>query len=291
MSFTYNGTAVQGVTYNGTAVQSITYNGVEVWSAIPSDLSKATPAQIKRAVQQGIAANLWDVGDKVGIVLNGTVGKLTFSNQTFYAFILGFDHNKDKESGGSRNVHFVFGKTADNVDICFVDSNYANWSTDANCFHHHTSNTNTNGWKGSDLRTMCNAFLSCMPAEWQAVIGSSTKYSDNHGGGSDTAGYVTATQDKLFLLAEWEIFGVREEANSAEKNYQQQYAYYKNSNSKIRYKHNNTSFTADIALRSVMSNSREYFCCANSNRRNGSLYIHVMDASFCQGFAPAFAIF
>ena len=32
MSFTYNGTDVQGVTYNGTNVQSITYNGVEVWS-------------------------------------------------------------------------------------------------------------------------------------------------------------------------------------------------------------------------------------------------------------------
>lgn len=34
-----------------------------------------------------------------------------------------------------------------------------------------------------------------------------TKYSDNTGGGSDSAGYVTSTVDYLFLLAEFEYHG------------------------------------------------------------------------------------
>ena len=37
----------------------------------------------------GIAKNLWSVGDKVGIQLNGTVGSLAI-NGKYYAFILAF---------------------------------------------------------------------------------------------------------------------------------------------------------------------------------------------------------
>lgn len=288
MSFTYNGTEVQGVTYNGAEVQSITYNGVEVWSAVPSDLSKATPAQIKQAVQKGIAANLWDVGDKIGIVLNGTVGKLTFNNETFYASILGFDHNKDVESGGNHNVHFIFGKTADNVDICFVDSGYRSRQSGANYFHHHTSDTNRKGWSESDLRTICSAFLSSMPAEWQAVIGSSTKYSDNVGNGYSADINVTATQDKVFLLAEFEVFGVRSQANSAEQNYQQQYDYYKNGNSKKRYKHNDTSTSATWWLRSPIVALNDSFCSVEANYSESPSHSEGI-RSF--GFAPGFAIF
>jgi hypothetical protein len=124
-----------------------------------------------------------------------------------------------------------------------------------------------------------------MPAEWQAVIGSSTKYSDNHGGGSNTASYVTATQDKVFLLAEWEIFGARTYANSAEKNYQQQYDYYKNGNSKIRYKHNSTSSLAYWYLRSASVTAATYFCVVLDS---GNVYSGV---SSSEGFAPGFAIF
>lgn len=52
-----------------------------------------------------------------------------------------------------------------------------------------------------------------------------TKYSDNSGGGSDNASYVTATTQKIFLLAEFEVHGTRYYANSAERNYQKQYDY------------------------------------------------------------------
>ena len=67
---------------------------------------------------------------------------------------------------------------------------------------------------------LSGSFIAALPADLRKVMKGVTKYSDNTGGGSDTASYVTATTDYLWLLAEWEVFGAREETNSAEKNYQ-----------------------------------------------------------------------
>ena len=59
-------------------------------------LGNNTPEQIRAAAQSGQAANYWSVGDMIGIPLFGTVGSLSL-NATYYAFILGFDHNSDVE--------------------------------------------------------------------------------------------------------------------------------------------------------------------------------------------------
>ena len=84
-----------------------------------------------------------------------------------------------------------------------------------------TSNTNSGGWKNSHMmKTICPAFLNALPSAWRNAIKNCTKYSDNTGGGNDTASYVTATTQKIFLLAEFEGHGTRYYANSAEKNYQ-----------------------------------------------------------------------
>ena len=87
-----------------------------------------------------------------------------------------------------------------------------------------------------------------------------TKYSDNTGGGSDTASYVTSTTDLLPLLSEFEYHGARYYANSAEKNYQAQYDYYKAGNSKVHYKHNATGTAAYVWCRSVYSSDGSRFC-------------------------------
>lgn len=68
--------------------------------------------------------------------------------------------------------------------------------------------------------------MAALPSDLRAVMQPMTIYTDNTGGGSDNASYVTKTTDYLPLLAEYEIFGTRTYANSAEKNYQAQYAYY-----------------------------------------------------------------
>ena len=62
--------------------------------------------------------------------------------------------------------------------------------------------------------------------------------------------YVTATTDYLFLLAEFEVFGTRYGANSAEQNFQLQYDYYKAGNSRVAYNHTAVSTAVWWWLRS-----------------------------------------
>ena len=101
---------------------------------------------------------------------------------------------------------------------------------------------------------------SALPSDLQAVLKTTTIYSDNTGGGSDTASYVTATQDELYLLAEFEIFGAQRYANSAERNYQQQYAYYVAGNSKVKYRHSSTATAVYWWERSVRAADASFFC-------------------------------
>lgn len=265
---------------NHTAPASKTVS-VTVEMASPT-LADNTPATIKAAAQSGQAANLWSAGDKVPIAVNGTVGSLAI-NGTYYAFILGFNHNSSVEGGNS--IHFQFGKNASGTDIAFVDSSY-NSTGSSSAFRMNTSNTNSGGWNGSYMRkTICPAFLAALPTEWQNVIVACTKYSDNTGGGSDTASYVTATQDKIWLLGEFEVFGARTGANSAEQNYQKQYDYYKNGNSKIKYKHNDTGSACYWWLRSVNASSTNIFRLVYTS---GISYYY--SAYYSLGFAPGFKV-
>jgi hypothetical protein len=246
-------------------------------------LADNTPATIQAAAKAGTGKSYWAVGDKIGIALSGTVGSLSLSG-TYYAFILGFDHNSSVEGTG---IHFQFGKTSAGVDIAFVDSLYGSYdTTSTNKFKMNTTNTNSGGWKSSTMRTArCAEFLSAMPSAWQSVIASCTKYSDNTGGGSDTASYVTSTSDKIWLLAEYEVFGTRTGANSAEQNYQKQYEYYANGNSKIKYKHSDTGTACIWRLRSVNSTNATSFRYVNTGGGSNNNY-----ACYSYGFAPGLKV-
>ena len=264
-----------------------TINGVDYpiefgpdYSAV---LDENTPDMIAQAAIDGVAPDLWDVGDTIGIALNGTVGALTFSNETYYAFILGFDHNPTIEGHGT--IHFQMAKTAAGVDIAFCDSNYGNTGSSAG-FRMNTSDSNSGGWNGSYMRkTVCPAFLAAMPTAWQNVIAACNKYSDNTGGGSNTASYVTATSDEIFCLSEFEVRGTRRYANSAERNYQKQYDYYKNGNSKVKYTHNATTSACPWWLRSVYETSTNYFCRVSTGGSASS-----GNAYYSLGFAPGFVV-
>ena len=251
-------------------------------ASIPATLADATPEQIQTAARSGNASNVWAVGDTIPITLSGTVGALTLSG-TYYAFIIGFDHNSTVE--GSNTIHFQFGKTADGTDIAFCDSNYNSTGSTAG-FRMNTSNTNSGGWSSSYMRnTILPAFLSAMPSAWQSVIAACTKYSDNTGGGSNTASYVTATYDKIWLLAEWEVFGARTGANSAEQNYQKQYDYYANGNSRVKYRHDATTTAVWWWLRSVAATSTNRVRNVPTSGSNSS-----NNAYNSGGVAPGFVV-
>lgn len=253
---------------------------INVTVSLPdTSLANNTPDIIAAAAKSGQAANYWSVGDKVGIAVNGSFGGLSYNN-TVYAFILGFNHNSSVEGGNS--IHFQFGKTAAGVDIAFVNS-YGSTSTG---FCMNTSNTNSGGWNNSYMRkTICPAFLAALPKAWQNIIAACTKYSDNTGGGSNTASYVTATSDKIWLLSEMEVQGTRSYANSAEANYQKQYDYYRNGNSKVKYQHTATTSACHWWLRSVIASAAYYFCIVGTDGSVGSSGAYP---SF--GFAPGFKV-
>lgn len=249
-------------------------------------LADNTPATIKAAAQSGQAANLWSVGDKVPILVNGLVGSLVI-NDTYYAIILGFNHNSSVEGGNS--IHFQFGKNTSGTDIAFVDAGYDTSFISTNInprFIMNTNSSNSGGWENSYMRkTICAEFLAALPTDWQNVIVSCVKYSDNTGGGNDTASYVTATQDKIWLLGEFEVFGTSSGANSAEQNYQKQYDYYKNGNSKIKYKHNDNGSACNWWLRSVFAITPTHFRYVSTDGRSLNKY-----AQYSLGIAPGFKI-
>lgn len=264
------------------------------WSAnlpaVGTALSDCTPEEIQAVAQAGLAASYFAVGDRVGITLNGRVGLTTFSNETYHAFILGFDHNSDIE--GSNTIHFEIGKSTSGTKITFVDSNYGIFNSTAG-FIMNTTNTNIGGWESSYMRTtICSSFKATMPTAWQNVIAPCTKYTDNSGGGSNTASYVTATSDEIWLLSECEVFGDSSGrngdgyANDAEKNYQKQYDYYKNtaSNSRKR-KHNDTETYSNWFLRSVCVIDSSRWSVVHTGGNPSSGY-----ANTSYGFSPCFIV-
>ena len=279
ISYTYNGT-----TKNCTQAITVT--------AISTTLNANSWATIRAVSDAGQGANYWNVGDTKAITINGKVGNFTFSNLAINVFIIGFNHNAAKE-GGNR-IHFQIGKIG-TTPVALCDSNYGSSGSSAAYFQMNASNTNSGGWNGCSMRKTllgnngtpnsppANSLLAALPADLRAVMKSVTKYSDNTGGGNDTASYVTATTDYLFLLSEFEYHGARSYANSAEKNYQLQYDYYKAGNSKVKYKHADTGTAVGVWCRSVYSSSTYSFCLVHTG---GTPTTDT--ASNSRGVAPGF---
>lgn len=264
-------------------------------SAVLNDNDWAT---IKTVSDKGDGANYWSIGDRKAVTLNGTVGHLTLSNYTTYAFIIGFNHNSSLE--GTNRIHFQLAKTAlsGGTDVCFCDNQYgpdSGWSSPgAGYFVMNASNTNSGGWKSSQMRTnICGTSLSsysgtiiaAIPAALRAVLKSVTKYTDNTGGGSTAASAVTATTDYFFLLSELEVFGSISRANSNEASKQAQYAYYSAGNSKIKYKHNGTSTAAHWCLRSPDASYSSNFVHVYTGGPVGNYA-----ANYSLGFPPGFCV-
>ena len=229
---------------------------------------------IKDVSDAGQATNYWAVGNTKNIKINGKIGNTTFSNYSVDVFILGFNHNSSRE--GNNKIHFMIGKNGTKL-VGLYDSKYgpdAGWpSGGTGSFVMNTSNTNNGGWNNSYMRKtilgnsnsptspLSNSFMAALPADLRAVMKSVTKYTDNTAnGGGNVQGYVTATTDYLWLLAEFEVQGSRTYANSYEQNYQAQYQYFKSGNSKVAYKYNATGTAVYWWLRSADYYYANRFC-------------------------------
>ena len=280
-----NITIAVGAGTNHTAPASQT---VSVTVTLPTTvLNDNSWATIQDVAASGNAANYWSVGDTKNITINGKVGNFTFANLAVQTYIIGFDHNSARE--GTKTIHFLIGKI-DGKEVALCDNQFGNEQASAGYFHMNNSRTNSGGWDGcymnkTLLNGTSNSLLKALPSELQAVIQPVTKYTDNTGGGSNTASYVTGKPCKLFLLAEFEVQGTRSYANSAEQNYQQQYAYFKAGNPKIANRHTAVTSAVWWWLRSPYYNNGNFFCNVSSDGSPSS-YL----ASWSAGVRPGFCV-
>ena len=263
-------------------------------SFVSSTLNNNEWSVIKSVSDAGQGANYWSVGDRKAVTLNGTVGKLTLSNFTTYAFIIGFNHNSSVE--GANRIHFQLAKTAlsGGTDVALCDSSYGSNVSTTGYFSMNSSRTNSGGWASSQMRTnICGTSLTSysgtiiavIPAALRAVLKSVTKYTDNTGNSSTAASAVTATTDYFFLLSEKEVFGSISYANTNEGSKQAQYAYYSAGNSKIKYNHSSTSSAVSWWLRSPNASASNYFVRVYADGTVTSYY-----AYYSLGFAPGFCV-
>ena len=261
-------------------------------TTINTTLNSNSWATIKAVSDAGKGDNYWDVGDTKTITINGTVQGFTFSNLSIAVFILGFNHNSSRE--GSNRIHFQIGKIANKlVGLC--DSNYGNCVSSGFCMN--TEQTNRGGWSDSHMRktvlgnsgapssSPANSLLAALPADLRAAMKSVSKYSNNTGGGYDTASYVRATTDWLFLLAEFEDHGSQRYANSAEQNYQKQYDYYKAGNRKVHYRHDSTGTAVAAWTRSANVGDGGSFCLVNEDGTTAGI-----NADYSWALAPGFVV-
>ena len=247
---------------------------------------------ISTVSQAGQAANYWKVGDKKTITLNGTLAGNQYSNKTIDAVIIGIDHNSDKE--GANKIHFQIGNIGDKK-IVLCGENYGT-SQGLKRFQMNTSGINSGGWKESYMRKTilgnsgspsnppADSLLSVIEPDLRAVLQPVTKYTDNIGK-TNYESAITATEDYFFLLSEFETNGTTTVCNSYEKNYQNEYEYYKNGNSHQRYMDTDITQLATFWLRSPYRTTNDSF---GAVAQDG--YIENYNAQYGWGISPAFCV-
>lgn len=207
--------------------------------AFPSPVLNDTSwAIIKQVSDAGKGQNYWAVGDCKEITMNGKVSDgLTLSNYKTWVFIIGFDHNKEREGTG---ISFQGFKTAqtNGKDMCLIDSFYnSSVPSGRTALSMNNSKTTTGGWKSCKMRTIVMPLIeAALPSDLQSVLKSTTIYTDNTGNGA--AGVTpTSTEDKIYIPTHYEVFGtVSSNTTNKESAYCKQYDYYAAGNDKRKYR-------------------------------------------------------
>ncbi|MCM1296886.1 MAG: DUF6273 domain-containing protein, partial [Muribaculaceae bacterium] len=247
---------------------------VSVSCSVPSNNpDEATASDIKQLVSAGLIGNYFAEGDDFPVTCSGTVMGQSVSGN-FAVRFLEMNHNSSRE--GTGRAHFLFPastKTANkNLAFCHTatlhnyvpmgsQGFYMNPQTSTSTSSNDYYGTTQGGWRDSKMRTqILPELLKCLPSDWQNIIANSTKYTSNGDRSkNNTQAEVTSTSDKLWLFSEFEVFGVRSNANEYEKNFQTQYKYWANGNDKRFYNHTSEGSAVNTWLRSPNATSPNNF--------------------------------
>lgn len=308
------------ISYTVDGVTKTATQAVQVFN-VGSSLNNTSWAVISQVAQAGCGDAFWDVGDCKAITLNGNIGAgLSLSNLATYVFILDFNH----VDNGTADNNIIFGgfKSAltNGKELCLYSTITGSKTDGTLCFNmNHWGNYNYGGWKGCDLRydilgatetqpsnygaakkttsvgydatavairtPVANTLMAALPSDFRGALRLRTHYVDNKGNKSNSNANVTSVVDAIFLLSEFEVFGLRTYANKYEKNYQTQMAYYDNGNSQVKYQHSSQSSTIYWLEASPHYNSSGNFCCAGIDGFSGG-----SSAANSTGLAPAFKV-
>ena len=255
---------------------------VTVEFVLPSqELNDTSWAAIKQVSDANMGANFWSVGDCKEITMNGKVSDgLTLTNYSAWVYIIGFNHNAEREGNGI--VFQGFKATKNGTPVCFADSGYPTSKTSGTWFNMNNASTDSGGWQASLMRKNVMPLIkAAFSADLQAVIKPSTIFTAPNTGNIE----LTATEDEVFLLAEYEVFGSRTYASTQEPTYLKQYAYYSAGNSKVKYKHNATSTAAHWWERSPNSAGSTYSCKVSTG---GSA--NISNLYYPLGVSPCFKV-
>ena len=282
-------------------------------------------ATISQRSAAGTAQNYYSVGDCKPVYLNGTMGTLALDTTLYVYILGFDHNSALEGTGITfGGFKTSYGSSGIDVALCDAnyDSDDTSGLKWFNMNHRQGSSLyghNYDGWKGCDMRydilgstdtapscygatattanvgydatntcatnPVSNTLMSCLPSELRNVMKPVTKYTDNTGNSRNVETNVTTSVDYLPLLSEYEVQGARIYANQYEKNYQAQYAYYSSGNSKVKYRHTETSSSVYWWVRSPYYVASATFCFVSTG--GGADY----STSRCsRGVAPCFLV-
>ena len=315
--FTVTGQATGSTTITVTVQDSTNYayttNTLTVNVAvqfIPTNLNDADWSTISSLVKAGTFGNYYSVGAYKNVAFNSanvvSGSSVSAVSGTYRAVVIGINHNSSIE--GTNRVHFAIIKNTSDVQIAICDTDLNSISgaasdygkTDGFIMNPPNANDegtsggsqygcNVGGWKSSyGRRKVAQGFYdNILPSSLKSVISRCTKWTDNVGNNTNVESNLSTTEDYVWWLAEFEIFGGRSYANSYEQNKQSQYDYFKNG-SKVCYKNGSTATTVYWWGRSpdfAVNNGINGFFSVSTD---GSTYRH--SSSYRLGVVPCFTI-
>ena len=263
---------IYGTLQDNTVGESIAITGYGNYSKdlyyVATTFNGTSWAVIQAVTKAGRASSYWAIGNyKTFTMANNSIagGSTAY---TWYATIMGFDHNSTYE--GTNTIHLRFTPKYQYSAYCVGYTNSLSSAPSNGTLYMNSSNTNEGGWNDSYMRnTICATFYSTnIPADLRTVLGPCTKYTDNSGLAKNTEDAVTATTDYIFLPSEFEIWGKETYANSYEKNKQAQYTFFVNGNAVAL---NNCTAGIDNA-QNIPNSSR-----TNSITYGGSYYYYAIN--------------